>query len=131
MRSTPPEPGARHHLPLTGQGGVGDPPAVVDLADPLRVGHPGAVEEHLVEVDLAADVAQRPDVDPGLVHVDEEVGDAAALRDVGVGARQQHREVGEEAPGGPDLLAGDDPLVAVAHRPGWPATPGRSRRPAR
>ena len=37
------------------------------------------------------DVAQRPDLDAGLVQVDEEVGDALALRDVGVGAGQAAR----------------------------------------
>ena len=70
MRSTPPEPepdtiwrspdsvalATRHPSPT--------------VADPVGVGHPGAVEEHLVEVDLAADVAQRPHVDAGLVQVD-------------------------------------------------------------
>ena len=61
---------ARHHLALARQRRVGDLPAVADLADPLRVGHTRAVEEHLVEVDLAADVAQRPDLDAGLVQVD-------------------------------------------------------------
>ena len=35
-----------------------------------NVGDAGLVEEHLVEVDLAADVAQRPHLDPGLVQVD-------------------------------------------------------------
>ena len=54
---------AGDHLALAGQGRAGDPPAVVDAADPLRIRDPGAVEEDLAEVDLAGDVAQRPDVD--------------------------------------------------------------------
>ena len=78
----------------------------------------GTVEEHLAEVDLAGDVTQRPDVDARLVHVDQEVGDALALLDVGVRPGEQHRVVGGEAPRGPDLLAGDDPLLAVEHGPG-------------
>ena len=45
---------ARHHLAFTRERRVGDLPAVTDRADPLRVGDDGAVEEHLVEVDLAA-----------------------------------------------------------------------------
>ena len=40
-----------------------------------------------------------------------------ALGHVGVGAREQHAEVGEVRPRGPHLLAGDDPLVAVALGP--------------
>ena len=114
MRSTPPEP-----APDT----IWRSPDSVALAtlqpsptSPTRCasGTTRAVEEHLVEVDLAGDVAQRPHLDAGLVQVDEEVGDALALRDVGVGAGQQHAEVGEVRPRGPHLLAGDDPLVAVA-----------------
>ena len=96
------------------------PPASRRRPPPTRwaSGIAGTVEEDLAEVDLAGDVAQRPDVDAGLVQVDQEVGDAAALGDVGVGPGEQHRVVGGEAPRGPDLLAGDDPLVAVELGPG-------------
>ena len=54
-----------------------------------------------------------PDLDALLVHVDAEVGDALVLGDVGVGAGDEHAQVGDLAAGGPHLLAGDDPLVAV------------------
>ncbi len=74
------------------------PPAVAHVADPLRVGHPGPVEEHLVEVDLAAEVAERAHLDARLVQVEEEVRDALALRRVGIGAGEQHRVVGDGAP---------------------------------
>ena len=40
------------------------------------------------------------------------------LGDVGVGAGEQHAEVGDLAAGRPDLLAVDDPLVAVLDRLG-------------
>ena len=114
MRSTPPEP-----APDT----ICRSPESVALATfqpsptaPTRcvVGDDRAVEEHLVEVDLAGDVPQRPDLDTGLVQVDEEVRDALPLRDVGIGAREQHAEVGEVRPRGPHLLAGHEPVVAVA-----------------
>ena len=59
MRSTPPEPDPGHHLALAGQARAGHPPPVARRADQVRVGDAHAVEEHLVEVDLAADVAQR------------------------------------------------------------------------
>ena len=47
---------ARHHLALAGEGRTGDPPPVADGTDAPGVGDAHLVEEHLVEVDLAADV---------------------------------------------------------------------------
>ena len=108
----------RHHLPLARERGARDPPAVADLADPVDVGHARPVEEHLVEVDLAAEVPERSHLDPGLVEVQQEVRDALALRGVGVGSGEEHGEVGEVRPRGPDLLPGHDPLVAVTVRRG-------------
>ena len=124
-RSTPEPPtapaatrtGAGHHLPLARERRAGDAPAVVDVAEAPEVGDPGLVEEHLVELDLTADVPQRSHVDTGLVHVDEEVRDALVLRPARVGAGQEDGEVGVLTPRGPHLLPGHDPLVAVAHRP--------------
>ena len=68
---------ARHHLPLARKRRVRDLPALADLADAVRRrARRASVEEHLVEVDLAADVAQRPNLDAGLVQVEQEVRDA-------------------------------------------------------
>ena len=124
--------GSRHAVPLPQRAGVLvlewlDPPyvaghwapelvevAVTGITDPVGVRDPHAVEEHLVEIDLAADVAQGTHLDAGPAEVEEEVRDALALGDVGVCAREQHGEVGEVCPGGPHLLAGDDPRLAVA-----------------
>ena len=66
-------------------------PAAVDRTEHVleRDAHVG--EEHLVEVRDAGGLAQRPHVDPGAVHVDQEVGDAAVLRHVDVGAGDQRR----------------------------------------
>src|SRR5205085_11515893 len=72
------------HLPLAGERRAGDAPAVARVADPLRVRDPGAVEEHLAEVDLAAEVAKWPDRHARHAQVDEEVGDAAPLGHAGV-----------------------------------------------
>ena len=66
---------------------------------------------------VAGHLPQRPHLDPGLVHVDREPGDALVLRDVGIGAGDEHAEVGVLAARRPDLLAVDDPLVAVRHGP--------------
>ena len=98
MRSTPPEPSPDTIWRSPESVAPATPPAVPHLADPLRVGNPGPIEEHLVEVDLAAEVAERADLDARLVEVEQEVRDALALRRVGIGAREQHREVGDGAP---------------------------------
>ena len=62
--------------------------------------------------------AHRAHLDAGLVHVEDQPGDALVLRRVGVGAHEQLAVVGDVGAGAPDLLAVDDVLVAVAHRPG-------------
>ena len=53
-------------------------------------------------------------VTPGRLHVDEEVGDAAVLRRIRVGAGEHEHPVGGMRAGGPDLLAVDDEVVAIA-----------------
>jgi hypothetical protein len=61
-------------------GGAGDPPAAVLLADPVGDRHPDVVEEDLGEVGAAGEVAQRADGDPGRVRVDEQVRSASRAR---------------------------------------------------
>ena len=70
-------------------------------------------------------------VDAGRLHVDEQVGDARVLRRVGIGAARADAPVRAMREAGPHLLAVDDPVVAVAHRPRLRAPRGRTRRPAR
>ena len=55
---------------------------------------------------------------PGRVHRADEVGDAHVLGRRRVGAGQQDAPAGDVGVAGPDLLAVDDPLVAVALGPG-------------
>ena len=117
--------------PLVHQRGQRDPPAVAGLAEQLGVGDAGVGEEDLVELGLAGHLAQRPDLDAGRLHVDDERGEAGVLHRFGVGAHDEQapaRQVGER---GPHLLAVDDPLVAVAHALATTARRSRSRRPAR
>ena len=59
-------------------------------------------------------MAERSHGDTRLAQREQEVAEPFALGDLGIGARQEHREVGQVGPRGPHLLAGDDPLVAVA-----------------
>ncbi len=111
-------PRARHHLAFPRQRGVGDLPPGTHGTDPAVVGDPGRVEEHLVEVDLTAQVAERADLHTRLVEIDEEVRQPLALGHVDVGAGQEHGPVRDVRPRGPHLLTGDDPVVAVALGPG-------------
>jgi hypothetical protein len=50
------------------------------------------------------------DLDAGRLHVDDEAGEALVLGEVGVGAADDLADVAVLGAGGPDLLAGDDPL---------------------
>jgi hypothetical protein len=102
---------------LVHERGVGHGPAVVAAADGGGVGHPGVGEEDLVEHGVAGHLAQRADLDARLVHVDGEPGDALVLGHLGVGAGDEHAQIGHVAERRPHLLAVDDPLVAVL-RPG-------------
>ena len=54
---------ARVHAALVGERRVGDAPALVLRADELVVGDEHVGEEHLVELGLVGDLAQRPHLD--------------------------------------------------------------------
>ena len=70
MRSTPAGARARDHLTLAREGRRWPPSTRAHLPHALVVGHKGAVEEDLVEVHLAANVAQRSNLDARLAQVD-------------------------------------------------------------
>ena len=89
-----------------------------DLAEAVVVGDADAVQEHLVELRLAGQLAQRPDLDAGVGHVADEVRQAAVLGLVRVGAGHEDRPAGHVGHRRPDLLPVDDPLVAVPPSPG-------------
>ena len=57
------------------------------------------------------------DLHPGRVERHQEHGEAAVLRHVGIRAREQEHERGLVRQRGEHLLAVDDPVVAVGHRP--------------
>jgi hypothetical protein len=94
-----------------------DHPAVALAADHVLVGHVGGLDEELVELGLARDLAQRAHVDLVLLHVQQEVGEPLVLGGLGVGAGDQHAPLGLVGEGGPDLLAADPPAAVV---PGGP-----------
>ena len=106
------------HAALEGQGGQGHAPAVVDLAHhEVGVGA-GPVEEDLVELRGPGQLPDGPDLDAGLVHGDEEVGEPPMARRLGVGAAEDEAPVGPLGVRGPDLLARDHPLVVLEDRLG-------------
>ena len=82
----------------------------------LVTGHARVVEEHLAEVALAVDRAHRSYFHAGLVHVEDQPGDALVLRRVGVGAHEQLAVVGHVRTRAPDLLPVHHVLVAVPLR---------------
>ena len=57
-----------------------DRPALALGGDPVAVVDARAVHEDLVEVQVAVDLAQRPDLDPRLDHRQAEGADAGVLR---------------------------------------------------
>ena len=102
---------------LVHQRGAGHPPAVVEVAHEVGGRDADVVEEHLVEVRLAGDLAQRSDRDARRAQVDDEARDALVLRHRRVGAEDAEPEVAVVGAAGPDLLAVEDELVAVALGP--------------
>ncbi len=108
-----------------------DHPTVALTADDVLVGHVGVLDEELVELRLAGDLAQRPDLDLLLLHVHEEVGEALVLGRVGVGAGDEHAPLGLVGEGRPHLLPGDPPAPVLLRSPSSSARPGRSPTPAR
>ena len=83
---------------LVAERGLGDGPPSVEFADHPVGGDPHLVEEHLAELGAAVHLRERPRLDAGLIHVDHEVRHPAVLRLVGVGAGQQHPELGDDRP---------------------------------
>ena len=84
----------------------------------LAAGIVDVVEEDLAEVRIPDRVADRPHLDSGRRHVQQEVRNALALGGIGVGAGQQQAPVGVHTAAGPQLLAVDDEGVALAARGG-------------
>src|ERR1700759_4314567 len=96
------------------EGGARALPALVLLTTPVGYRDTHVVEEDLAEGRPAGQVAQRPNLDAGLVHVDQQVADAVltAVRLTGPPQREHHvAEIGLRAP---DLLAVDDVVVTIA-----------------
>ena len=68
---------SEHGAALVGEHGHRDAPAFADLADQMFAWHARVLEEHLAELALAGDLAQRPHGDAGRVELAEHERDAA------------------------------------------------------
>jgi hypothetical protein len=104
--------------PLVHQCGLGDPPALADIAEAQAVRDPHVGEEDLVELSLAGELAQRAHLHAGSMHVAQKVGDAAMLGHVRVRPGDEDRPIRLVGKRGPYLLPVEYPLVAVAYRAG-------------
>src|SRR3954453_21064501 len=102
-----------------------DGPAVAALPHECARRYSYVVEEHLVEVGVLRidQFWQRPAGDARRLHVDDEHADALVLRRVRLAAHEAEAIAGVVCAGGPDLLAVDDPVVAVED--GARAQPGQ------
>ncbi len=109
---------AAHLAALGSEAGAGDSPPLPDRTDAVGVGDPDLVEEDLVEGGATRHLTDRPDGDSGRVHVHEEHGESSVLLGRRIGADERLTDVGEVGHRRPDLLAGDHPVVPVAHRLG-------------
>ena len=88
-------------------------PAVADAADDRVLVEHDVVEEHLVELGLAGDLAQAAHGHARGVHRHDEHRQALVLGHVGVGAREQQPERRELGVRGPHLLAVQRPGAVV------------------
>ncbi len=118
-------------IALVHQCGQRDVPALADTAEPLLVGNAHVGEIHLVELRRAARLLDRADFDARALHVEKEHGEALVLRHVRIGAQDQKAVIRIVRAGRPDLLAVDDPVVAVLLRLRAQACDVGTRRTAR
>ena len=94
-------------------------PTVVEVADEVLGRHLDVGEEHLVEVRVVVvgQLGDRPVLDAGRPHVDDEDADALVLRGGRIGAHEAEAPVGVLRTRRPHLLPVHDEPVAVEHRP--------------
>ncbi len=91
---------------------------MVEIAHQVFARHFHVVEKQFVELDRAGDVAQRPHLHAGGLHIHQQDAQAAMLGRAGIGARQQQAPVGQVCERSPDLLAVEDEAISKHLRPG-------------
>ncbi len=99
---------------LAGQDVLCDLPAGALAPEESAGGYPHVVEEGLTKLVDAGHGFEWADSDAWAVHVDEECADAFRATPGPFRAGQHDAACGVVGPTGPELLASDDPLVAVS-----------------
>ena len=106
-------PGAIKGASLVGQGGHGAlPAAALDANEIIAVDH-CISHKHFVEGRVTIHLGQLPHFDPGLFHVDDEVGKTLVLWCIPICAGQQQTVLSVMGTGVPDFLTIHDPFVAA------------------
>ncbi len=98
---------------LVAERGHGDPPAVVQAADHVEQRDADAVQEVLVELRRSGQLPDRPVPDLRHGERDQHVGQALVFLGDRVGPAQEEHHRRPARTRGPQLLPGDDDLVAV------------------
>ena len=96
-----------------GQQVFGDVPALVLGVDEIFLRHFHVGEEGLAERRLAGDQQDRPRLDAGRGHVEQQEGNAFMLLGLGIRAHEAKNPVGVVGVARPDLLAVDEIMVAL------------------
>ena len=95
-------------------GHLGQPPAVVQIADEVLGRNPNVGEEDLVEGVATGDLGDLTNLDARKVHRTDQVRDAPVLRQIRIGAGDENAIPRELSATRPRLLAVDDELVTVS-----------------
>ena len=101
-------------------------PALADPPDQVLRRHVRVGEKHLVKRRVAIHLFERLHVYARLLYVDHEIRQPLMLGRIPIRAGQQQAVIGMMGAGGPDLLAVDEPIVAVQIRTGGGASEVRA-----
>src|SRR5579875_430170 len=104
----------RDSYPLEGEDLLDDLPAAVERPQDIGIAGPQAVDEELVEMMGTQHALDWADFDRGILHRDQEHGDAVLLAFRPCRAREEEAPLRHPRIGGPDLLPADPPTLSVA-----------------
>src|SRR2546427_47849 len=91
---------------------------IIEPATSLPIEFSGPGRSPFDSAEIVRMLLDRLDLDAGAFHIQEEHGEPLVLGHIGIGAGEKDAVVGIMRPRGPDLLAIDDPTVAVFLRAG-------------
>src|SRR3546814_20346092 len=106
---------------------LGDRPALILGAQPVRLRHADIVEKHLIEFVIARERADRLDRDAGEAHVEQQKADPRLRLALVRGADKREHAVREMCVRRPYLRSIEDIILAFARRAKLPRGKGRPR----